>query len=148
MKGASLKIVAEVACGLLFKLFQRRCRHTKIVRQVSTSLRYRFNRAGYARARLSGISRCCWTVLSPGQTTLWTGCPVFVLTHHAPQDEEDPSCVQEGLIDEIVVHLAPVLLGDGVRIFDCLGLTDAIRLETTDVSQSGQLVNLQFRVVK
>jgi riboflavin biosynthesis pyrimidine reductase len=24
-------------------------------------------------------------------------------------------CIQEGLIDEIVIHLAPVLLGDGVR---------------------------------
>jgi len=28
-------MVAEVACGLLFKLFQRRYRHTKTVRQMS-----------------------------------------------------------------------------------------------------------------
>jgi dihydrofolate reductase len=27
-------------------------------------------------------------------------------------------CIDHGLLDEIVVHLAPVLLGDGVRLFD------------------------------
>ncbi len=26
-------------------------------------------------------------------------------------------CIDEGLIDEILIHLAPVLLGDGVRLF-------------------------------
>jgi riboflavin biosynthesis pyrimidine reductase len=48
--------------------------------------------------------------------------------------------IQEGLIDEIRVRLAPVLLGDGVRFFNWPGAPDAER--------SGQLVNLRFRVAK
>jgi dihydrofolate reductase len=57
-------------------------------------------------------------------------------------------CIQEGLVDEILIHLAPVLLGDGVRIFHSPGLTDGIRLEPTEVSRAGQLTNLAFRVLK
>ena len=30
-------------------------------------------------------------------------------------------CATRGLIDELYVHLAPVMLGDGVRVFDCPG---------------------------
>jgi dihydrofolate reductase len=78
----------------------------------------------------------------------WSG-PVFVLRHHAPDDEEDATisflsgamrsavatglraaegknlliigaslarqCIEAGLIDEILVHVAPILLGDGVH---------------------------------
>jgi dihydrofolate reductase len=57
-------------------------------------------------------------------------------------------CIQEGLINEIVVYLAPILLGDGVRFFNWPGAPDAVRLETIEVARSGQLTNLQFRVVK
>jgi len=55
-------------------------------------------------------------------------------------------CINEGLIDEILVHLAPLLLGDGVRLFGRQGVP--VDLETTSVTQSGQLTNLRFRVVK
>ncbi len=55
-------------------------------------------------------------------------------------------CINNGLIDEILVHLAPLLLGDGVRLFGRPGLP--VDLETTSVTQSGQLTNLRFRVVK
>jgi len=34
-------------------------------------------------------------------------------------------CIQEGLIDEIVVYLAPVLLGDGVRFFKVADVPEA-----------------------
>jgi dihydrofolate reductase len=56
-------------------------------------------------------------------------------------------CVEEGVIDEIVIHLAPVLLGDGVRLFE---RPDAgrIKLERTSLAQSGQVTDLRFRVVK
>jgi riboflavin biosynthesis pyrimidine reductase len=57
-------------------------------------------------------------------------------------------CIQEGLIDEIRVHLAPVLLGDGVRFFNWPGAPDAVHLEMIDAARSGQLTNLHFRVVK
>ncbi len=84
----------------------------------------------------------------------WTG-PQFVLTHHSPAEEEDPTitflsgdihqavatalqaaegkdvlviggnvarqCLAAGLVDDIVIHLAPVLLGSGVRLFDISG---------------------------
>lgn len=36
-------------------------------------------------------------------------------------------CIEEGLLDEILVFVAPVLLGDGVRLFDLAGGTN-IRL--------------------
>jgi riboflavin biosynthesis pyrimidine reductase len=56
-------------------------------------------------------------------------------------------CIDERLIDEIVVHLAPVLLGDGVRLFGSPG-QGRINLERTSVAKSGQLTDLRFRVVK
>jgi dihydrofolate reductase len=57
-------------------------------------------------------------------------------------------CIQEGLIDEIRVHLAPILLGDGIRFFHWPAAPHAIRLEPTDVTQSGQVPNLRFRVLE
>ncbi len=56
-------------------------------------------------------------------------------------------CIQEGLIDEIIIHLAPISLGDGVRLFSSPGLVKAVRLKTEDVTRSGQLTNLKFRVL-
>jgi dihydrofolate reductase len=56
-------------------------------------------------------------------------------------------CINEGLIDEILVHLAPLLLGDGVRLYGRPGAAP-VDLETTRITQSGQLANLRFRVVK
>src|SRR5438128_9793840 len=31
-------------------------------------------------------------------------------------------CLEAGLLDEIIVHVVPVLVGDGVRLFDCAGV--------------------------
>jgi dihydrofolate reductase len=52
-----------------------------------------------------------------------------------------------GLLDEIQIHLVPVLLGDGVRLFDHLG-TEQIELETTRVIESSGVTHLRFHVVK
>jgi len=57
-------------------------------------------------------------------------------------------CIQEGLVDEIRVFLAPVLLGDGVRFFNRPGAPDGVRLQTIDTARSGHVTDLQFRVVK
>ena len=54
-------------------------------------------------------------------------------------------CLAAGLLEEIVVHVAPVLLGDGVRFFDAPG-GEPVRLERTDARTSGQLTDLRFRV--
>jgi dihydrofolate reductase len=55
-------------------------------------------------------------------------------------------CIDAGLLDEIVIHLAPVLLGDGIRLHGPgVGRVD---LERTAVDQSGQLTDLRSRVAK
>jgi dihydrofolate reductase len=55
-------------------------------------------------------------------------------------------CLGAGLVDEILMHLVPELVGDGVRLFDPLTLRAS--LKTLDVSASGQVVNLRLRVDK
>jgi dihydrofolate reductase len=54
-------------------------------------------------------------------------------------------CLTEGLLDEIVIHLAPVLLGEGVPLYRALA-TDPIVLTRTDLAVTGQLTDLRFRV--
>jgi dihydrofolate reductase len=56
-------------------------------------------------------------------------------------------CLAADLLDEIVVQVAPVLLGDGVRMLASAG-AQRIKLEKTTVAQSGQLTDLRFRVLK
>jgi dihydrofolate reductase len=55
-------------------------------------------------------------------------------------------CLEGGLLDEIVVHVAPVLLGDGVRLFGGPG-APRVDLEPIAVGQSGQVTDLRFGVV-
>jgi dihydrofolate reductase len=54
-------------------------------------------------------------------------------------------CLEHGLLDEIIIHLAPVLLGDGVRLFAAPG-GRRVRLEPTHVTRTGPLTDLRFRV--
>jgi dihydrofolate reductase len=56
-------------------------------------------------------------------------------------------CLRAGLLDEIHVDLVPVLLRDGVRLFDHLG-TEPIELESTRVIEGAGVTHLTFRVVK
>jgi dihydrofolate reductase len=53
--------------------------------------------------------------------------------------------LKAGLLDELQIHLAPVLLGDGVSLFDRLGI-DAVGLETTRVIASPSVTHLRFVV--
>jgi dihydrofolate reductase len=50
-----------------------------------------------------------------------------------------------GLCDEILIHLAPYLLGGGVRLFD--DLPDGIQLEKLTVSDGPLVTHLRYRVV-
>ena len=56
-------------------------------------------------------------------------------------------CIELGLLDEIVVHLAPVLLGDGVRFYGSPG-AERVALERIGAGRSGTLTDLRFRVAK
>jgi dihydrofolate reductase len=56
-------------------------------------------------------------------------------------------CLQAGLLDEIHIDLVPVLLGDGVRLFDHLG-TGPIELQRSRVIEAPDVTHLTFRVVK
>lgn len=56
-------------------------------------------------------------------------------------------CLKLGLLDEIHIDLVPVLLGQGVRLFEYMGI-EPVQLESTGVSQSPGVTHLSFRVVK
>ena len=56
-------------------------------------------------------------------------------------------CIRAGLLDEIHIHLVPVLLAAGVRLFDHLG-TQPIDLECTRVLETPGVTHLGFRIVK
>lgn len=108
--------------------------------------------------------------------------PIFIVTHHIPQEWVGPqypftfvtdglasaieqaqavtgdkplliggtSIVQQvlkaGLLDEIHIDLAPILLGDGIPLFSHLDAP--IELESTRVIAGKDVTHLTFRVVK
>jgi dihydrofolate reductase len=55
-------------------------------------------------------------------------------------------CLRRGLVDEVLVYVLPVLLGDGVR-FSPPG-SDRVELEPCENTQSGAVTMLRFRVRK
>jgi dihydrofolate reductase len=55
-------------------------------------------------------------------------------------------CLEAGLLDEILMIVAPVLLGDGVRVFEHPGGTN-VRLERIDPHRVGS-TSLWFRVAR
>jgi dihydrofolate reductase len=56
-------------------------------------------------------------------------------------------CLKAGLLDEISLHIVPVLLGSGVRLFDLEG-TAPIELECTQASNAKKVIHMTFRVLK
>jgi dihydrofolate reductase len=109
------------------------------------------------------------------------GRPLFVVTHHVPEDVPAGAseytfvtdgvesaiaqarlaageryvglmgsavpqhCLRAGLVDEIQLHLVPVLLGAGVRLFDHLG-AGQIELEPLRVVDSPGVTHLRYRI--
>ena len=56
-------------------------------------------------------------------------------------------CIEAGLTDELIIHMVPILLGDGVRLFG-EPAADPARLELLESSRSGQITSLRFKVLR
>lgn len=56
-------------------------------------------------------------------------------------------CLRAGLLDELHIHLSPVVLGCGIRLFDGLRGHEAA-LESTEVTPSWQVTHLSYAVTK
>lgn len=55
--------------------------------------------------------------------------------------------LDSGLVDEILVHVAPVLLGKGIRLGERPG-SEPVRLEPLELDSTGHLADLHYRVLK
>ena len=55
--------------------------------------------------------------------------------------------VKLGLVDEISIHLVPVLFGSGIRLFEHLGIEHVPR-ETLEVIETKEAIHLRFRVIR
>jgi dihydrofolate reductase len=53
-------------------------------------------------------------------------------------------CLAAGLLEELLLHVAPLLLGGGVRLFE--GISQDVQLEQTEVISSPAVTHLRFRV--
>jgi dihydrofolate reductase len=56
-------------------------------------------------------------------------------------------CLRAGLLDEMHIHLVPVLLGGGRRLFENIG-AEQIEMESTRVIASPDVTHLRFSVIK
>ena len=54
-------------------------------------------------------------------------------------------CLKEGLLDEILIQLVPILLGNGVRLYEETGL-NYVHLEPLKVDYVNQITTLLFQV--
>ena len=54
-------------------------------------------------------------------------------------------CLAAGVLDEVLVFISPVLLGDGARLFEHPG-GKTVRLEQTSVTHTPRVTNLWYRV--
>jgi dihydrofolate reductase len=55
--------------------------------------------------------------------------------------------LKAGLFDELQIHIAPVLLTEGTRLFEHIG-NEHIELESTRVLETPGAIHLRFRVLK
>jgi dihydrofolate reductase len=56
-------------------------------------------------------------------------------------------CLNAGLVDELHVDIMPVLLYEGLRLFENLA-ENLVKLEKLDVVETGMRIHLRFRIVK
>lgn len=56
-------------------------------------------------------------------------------------------CLKAGLLDELFIDLVPVLLGEGIRLFEHLGI-EPVELEITRVVDAPGVTHLRYQIVK
>ena len=56
-------------------------------------------------------------------------------------------CLEAGVVDEILIHVVPVLLGDGIRFYSVPG-AQLMELELIESLQIGKIAQLRFKVKK
>jgi dihydrofolate reductase len=66
--------------------------------------------------------------------------------HVAGGAETIDEALKAGLVDELELHVAPVLLGSGTRLFADLGAGD-VRFERVDVASSPLATHVRYRVL-
>jgi dihydrofolate reductase len=71
--------------------------------------------------------------------------PLFVLSHSVPDDVPDAGVYT--FVDEISVHLVPVLFGSGTRMFEDV-VDEHVTLELVGVTQCPHAAHLRYRVVR
>jgi dihydrofolate reductase len=67
-----------------------------------------------------------------------------ILTHGASITQQ---LLNAGLCDELLIHIVPILLGDGTRLFDHLQSTP-LNLEIVKVTEAPGVTHVRYRVVK
>lgn len=55
-------------------------------------------------------------------------------------------CIKAKLLDEMHLHVAPILLGRGIRLFDQIG-SEQIKLENKQVIDGSEVVHLKYRLL-
>ena len=58
------------------------------------------------------------------------------------------SYLAAGVVDELSIHLVPVLLGSGTSLFDGLDLGEHVTLESVSVVQTQAATHLRYRIVR
>jgi dihydrofolate reductase len=66
---------------------------------------------------------------------------VAILGHSVGQQ-----CLEAGLVDEIVIHLYPIIFGNGLRFIDELN-TLPLELERIEIVSTTQVTSMRFRVL-
>ena len=55
-------------------------------------------------------------------------------------------CIRASLLDEMHLHVSPILLGKGIRLFDQIG-TEQIKLESKQVVDGSDVIHLKYRLL-
>lgn len=55
-------------------------------------------------------------------------------------------CIQAKLLDEMHFHISPILLGNGIRLFDQIG-QEHIKLESKEVVDGSDVVHVKYKIL-